>query len=507
MTQPGVFTPYSTVAPLLGTLPGWVDPFEQERIAAYAKYEEIYWSSEEGFVEVMRGDNEQPLFVPTARTLVNTVDRYTAPGFDFQVTGPTDNDVAVTRLAFEALFKREKFKSRFQGNKIVGIRKGDWFWHLVADPTKPAGQRLRLLPQDPGSYFPVYDADEPDRLVKIHLAAQVRVGGKDLINRMTYEKILNADGTSTIVRSHGLFKPEKWWESTKPEQVILNEEALPPEITAFPVYHIKNLETDGPFGSSELRGLETTLAGINQAVSDEDLTLALEGLGVWATDGAPPVDANGDQADLIMGPGRVISRANGLRKLTGTTSVTPYQDHIKMLERLAKESLGISDVTLGQVSATDAESGVALLLRMGPMLAHTAKKDQEILDVHTQMFYDLQKWLAVYEDLPLLDGSGALAVPRCTVLPTIGPKVPTNLAQVIKEVVDLRSTVPPVLSLRTSHQLLRDAGMAVPDDELAQLAAEAAQQLDPLALPVAGDELAGDGLVPDDQLELDLETL
>jgi len=79
MTSPAAFTQYSTIQPWLGTPPSWVPQADQIRIGAYQKYEEIYWSSEEGFEEVIRGDNENPVFMPTARTIVNTIDRYTAP--------------------------------------------------------------------------------------------------------------------------------------------------------------------------------------------------------------------------------------------------------------------------------------------------------------------------------------------------------------------------------------------------------------------------------------------
>ena len=511
MTQPGVFTPYSTVAPLLGTLPGWVDAADQQRIASYQKYEEIYWSSEAGFQQVMRGDNEQPVFLPTARTLVNAVNRYTAPNFGFSVES-INNDTegaTLTRLALEALFRREKFLSRFEGNKLFGLVRGDWLWHLLADPTKPPGKRLRIMALDPASYFPVYDEEEPDRIVKVHVAEQITVNGQVKINRLTYEKVVDeGTGQTTILRSHGIFSTEKWWELTTPEEIILPEEPLDPRITSIPVYHVKNLDTNGPFGSSELRGLESVLAAVNQAMSDEDLTLALDGLGVWATDGAGPVDDQGRALEYIFGPGRVISRANGLKKLTGTSSVTPYQDHIAKMEESAKESLGASDVAVGKVDQGTAESGVALLLKLGPMLAATAIKDKEILDVHAQLFYDLCFWLTVYEELDLLASvEGGELAPRALVTPVIGDKIPVNAAEVVKRVTDLRNTVPPIISLRTAHAWMRAAGLAVPDNELEVLAAEAAGVYDPLGEPGAGEDAAAEGAVPTDPVDTGEEVL
>jgi hypothetical protein len=519
VTAPGVFTPYSTIAPLLGVLPGWVDTPDQQRVASYGKYEEIYWSSESGFSKVMRGDNEAPVMLATARTLVNTVDKYTAPKFGWRVdpaplpdgsvpqptpsaTGePAANpDVRLVELAFEVLFAREAFLSKFASNKLNGLIKGDWLWHVVADPEKPAGKRLSLRTLEPGNVFKVYDIDDPDRVVKIHIAEQVMVDGQPKVSRLTYEKVVSegANPTTIILRSHGIFKQDKWWESTTPELVVLGQEELPPEITAFPVYHLKNFDPTSEWGSSELRGLESTLAGINQSASDEDLTLAMEGLGVYATDGGPPRDENGNETDVILGPARVISNANGLRRITGTTSVSPYGDHMDRLERSAREAVGASDVAIGRASSGEAEAGIALEIRLSSILAHTAKKDVHILDVHTQLFHDLQFWLAVYEELPLLNGAGPEATPKVVVLPTIGSAMPVNLTEVITQIVNLRNCVPPVISIRTCLNLLRAAGMEVPEDEEGQLATEASNSTDPLGEPGPGQDAA-------DQARLDAE--
>lgn len=519
MTTPGVFTPYSTIAPLLGTLPGWVDAPEQQRVASYGKYEEIYWSSESGFSKVMRGDNEAPVMLPTARTLVNTVDKYTAPDFNYAVTpAPLPDgspaqpvvdaegnvvespDVRIAQLAFEALFKREQFLSKFASNKLMGLVRGDWLWHVVADPEKPEGKRLSIRAVDPATVFKMYDIDDPERVVKIHIAEQVLVNGQPKVSRLTYEKVISegANPTTIILRSHGIFKTDKWWESTTPEAVVLSQEELPPEITAFPVYHLKNFDPNADWGSSELRGLESTLAGINQSASDEDLTLAMEGLGVYATDGGPPLDEQGNETDVIMGPARIISNANGLRRISGATSVSPYGDHMDRLERGAREAVGASDVAIGRASGSGVEAGITLVLRLSSILAHTAKKDRHIKDVHDQMFYDLQFWLAVYEELPLLNGSGAEATPKVMVEATIGSAMPVNLTEVVAQVTDLRNCVPPVLSLRTSLALLRKAGMDIPDDEEDQLTKEALTSTDPLGEPTPGQDVA-------DQARLDAE--
>lgn len=486
MTAPADFTQWSTIAPWLGAAPGWVPEVDQQRIAAYAKYEEIYWASEEGFEEVLRGDNENPVFMPTARTIVNTVDRYTAPDFAVSIealqaadgsTGGTDSTtVQVAQLAFDQLFRREQFFSKFSASKKKGIRQGDWLWHIVADDTKDLGRRISILKVDPGAYFPVYESDikeggDPDKIVKVHLAETIKMESKEYVSRMTYTRVQDNEGafTGVITRSHMVFEMKDWaTEGAKPISTILAEEELPASIPAIPVYHIKNGDPTDPFGSSELRGFESVLLGINQTVSDEDATLALDGIGIYATDGGAPRDPQGNETDWVMGPGRVLTHAGNLKRVNGTTSVTPFGDHYDRLVNAVKEASGASDVAVGSVDSATAESGIALLLKLGPILAYTKEKDQHIVDVHTQMFHDLCFWFSEYEDLGVLlsTGEGGETVPSVRITPTIGDKIPVNLKAVIDNVLALRNAVPSLISIATAHKLLRAAGLPLEDNEL-----------------------------------------
>lgn len=488
MTTPSVFTQWSTIEPWLGQAPGWVPEADKVRIQAYQKYEEIYWASEEGFVEVLRGDNDNPIFMPTARTLVNTVDRYTAPDFGWSISGPegtgeNSTTVQVAQLAFDALFTREQFLSKFASNKLKGLYRGDWLWHIIADDTKPLGRRLKVMAVDPAAYFPVYEADikeggDPEKIVKVHLAEPITLNKQEYVSRMTYERVFDNDGNQTgIIRSHLIFKPDEW-AGTKAAvfATVLPAEELPPEIPAIPVYHLKNIDPTSPFGSSELRGLESVLLGINQTVSDEDLTLALEGIGVYASDGGAPRDEQGKETDWIMGPGRVLTQAPGLRRITGVSSVAPYGDHYNRLVDAVRTALGASDAAVGKVDSVTAESGIALALQLAPMIAHTKPKDQNIIDVHAQLFHDLCFWLTVYEELPLLmSGEGGVLTPAVLVQPTIGNKIPINRKQLLDDITTMRLATPPLISMATSIRLLREAGYALEENELQLIIAEMAQ--------------------------------
>jgi hypothetical protein len=488
MSAPGVFTQWSTIEPWLGQAPGWLPETEKLRVQAYQKYEEIYWSSEEGYLEVMRGDNDNPIFMPTARTLINTVDRYTAPDFSWTITAPgaeasdtaASGPVQIAQLAFGTLFTREQFLSKFASNKLKGLYRGDWLWHIIADDTKPIGRRIKIMAVDPGAYFPVTEAmikegGDDEKIVKVHLAEPVTLNKQEYVSRMTYERIFDDDGNQTaIIRSHAIYKPDEWsGTAAGPVSVILSPEPLPAEIPAIPVYHLKNIDPTAPFGSSELRGLESALLGINQTISDEDLTLALEGIGVYATDSGAPRDSQGNEVDWIMGPGRVLVNAGNMKRVSGATNLNAYGEHYMRLVDAVRSALGASDAAVGKVDSATAESGIALALQLAPMIAHTKPKDQHIIDVHAQMFHDLCFWLTVYEELPLLmSGEAGTLTPAVTVQPTIGNKIPINRKQTLDEIITMRMATPALISMQTAIRLLREAGFQLEENELELVLAE-----------------------------------
>lgn len=477
MTQPGVFTPYTTVSPLLGAPESWMPPTEMQRIQSYQTYEEIYWSSSETLQLYMRGFEtpDDIIYVPTARTIVETVNRYVGNGIGYLIEPETGTPASqgLAQLWFRNLFARERFRSRYAGNKRYGLIRGDWLWHVTANPNKPEGRRISILPVDPASYFPVtedqiLDGGDPEKTVKVHLVDQMVIGDKTFIRRQTYERV---GEDPTIYSSLVLFEPDKWFvDGGEVFQIIQAPTPLPSDIPAFPVYHIPNFdEPSNPWGSSELRGFERLLAAIDQSFTDEDITLALEGLGVYTTkSGARPRDVDGNVTDWSVYPGRVIQNAEDFRRVPGVTSVVPYGDHITRMLTALKEASGANDAAIGRVDVAVAESGVALLLHLAPMLAKAEEKDQIILDKHGQMYHDLRFWFQAYEGVNFLD---------VTVTPTFGDKLPVNRAQEVQMVSTLMTTTPPVLSAGSARAYLarRGFGELFAENEAELVAAEQAE--------------------------------
>lgn len=419
------FSPYSNVTGMSGALPQWMNPYDAARINAYQIYEQIYWNVPETFQLSMRGSDTAPIYIPTARTIVDTTNRYiaTSPGFLVDSDLGTPEEQELCRRQYRLLFRRERFWSKFQSNKLYGVLRGDWCWHILANPAKPLGRRIKIEAIDPAAYFPVPHPNDPDQIIACHIVEQVMdAEGKVSIKRQTYQRgadPLNNNGSdTTIYNSIGLFDLEAWEAiDDKAVTVIKPLAPLPPDITAIPIYHIRNIETPGdPYGSSELRGFERIMAAINQAVSDEELALALEGLGMYATDGGPPRNEQGQITDWILGPGRVVEHKGKFVRINGVSSVEPIQDHLKFLVNSLKEAAAIPDAATGKIDVQVAESGIALMMQLHPLLAKREVREEPIADVHAQMFYDLRMWFKAYEqfDNP------------CIVQPVFGNPLPEN---------------------------------------------------------------------------------
>lgn len=500
MTQPGTVTPYSSYVRLMGDQPSWVPPLDAERVGTYIALDEMYWNESQKLDALLRGaeGSDEIIKVPVGKKIVDTLHRYIGARFGYvidQVSGtPASRTLADNTL--RNLFARERFFSKYNANKKFGILRGDWLWHIVADPTKPEGTRLSILTVHPGNYFPVFESDivaggDPDKIVKIHLA-EITVYGEDtVIRRQTYEKVVpEGGGPATIYSSLAYVELEDWnTDKAKPVNVVLQPTALPPDITSFPVYHIKNMEEPGnPFGSSALRGYLDLISGVTQSFTDEDLTLALEGLGVYATDSPTrPIDPEtGNPTNWIMGPGRVVHNAEGLRRIPGAGSVAPYGDHIDRMMNELKETSGANDAAIGQVDVSVAESGVALALRLSPILNIAEEQDQHIGDVHAQMFHDLKTWLRVFEGVNIDD---------VIIMPVFGDKLPKNIKAAVEIVTALTSTSPPVLSAVSARRYLASQGLDIFDEKEADLVAaeqaEAAERADPFGAR-AGGELGAD---------------
>lgn len=493
--------PYSTVKPLLGPLDSWLGSEDAARLAAYATYEAVYRNVPQAFKLIQRGDESNPIYLPSAMTIVEAVNRYLAKRWTYAIEPRlgTPEERASLNLMMQTLFRREQVWSKFATQKRFGLVRGDQVWHVVGDSTKDPTKRISVYEVDPGSYFPISDDFNADKIYGVHLVDQVETtdGSKTIIKRQTYRKEDNGrisyelswwktgawddrDTGNKLEKADSKDIPEG--DANKPVKFELD-----PLITSIPVYHIKNNRTTGaPFGTSEIAGFETIIGGINQSISDEDLSLALEGLGLYWTNSGPPIDDEGNETNWKLGPGWVVEVDEGstFGRTSGLSSVSPFQDHMKKLESSMREAAGVPDIAIGSVDVQTAESGIALAFKMGPILAKNEEKELEILSVMDHMLYDLTTmWFPVYEDLE----TDARAVS------IVDDPLPINRKAVLDEIVAMLGTDPPLISAEYARTLLSEKlGYDFPDEMADAVVTEAAamaevRNIDPFAARVAAE--------------------
>jgi len=465
--------PYSTAAPLISKKPDHIaDELEQFRIASYDLYEDIYWTVPDTFEITQRGDDDKPIAIPSAKTIVETIHRYLANDLQL-IPDPaygTPEQQANALLFWTDMVRRERFYSKFNAAKRMGLIRGDWVFHMRADPERLEGARVSIETIHPGNLFPLHN--EEGDVVGYHIIKFVEKGDTEFVERTTYFKTTNMGGPSPIALEVGLYEKDSWGGPGQEKEVVVENvfgpETFPDPIDQLPIYHIKNFDNeDWPWGSSELRGIERLIAAVDQGISDEELELVLNGLGVYATNMDAPLNDDGTPGSWDMGPGRVVqtsgTKAAGgyFERVTGTTSVAPQQDHLNYLHNRLDESAGIPKLAKGNVDVDTAESGVARLMEMGPILAHVGEKEKHITDVLTNYMYDLAKWVVAYE------GGAFSYLLEVRFVPVYGEKLPVNEQQRYTQIMAMATAVPiPVIPLNVAWDLLREIGFELPDNDV-----------------------------------------
>lgn len=459
-------TQWSTVGTLSGannyTLGDWMSESDKARIAAYLKYDEMYWNDPRQYsLRVMDGEN--PVYIPNPRVVVDTTSHFLLKGLKLVSSDKSTQD------ELEAFLKREEFYSRFNDAKRAGVARGDFVFHMTANPKKAGGSRISLNSVPAMDVFPIWDVEVPGKMVGCHIATPFEPEnpkpedlGKVFIRKLTY-RIDDTGAQRRIKREEAIYVftgvESPGSSSLKKIRQIIPEGYLDPRIQAIPVYWFKNRKWDGEdFGSSELRGIERISEVVSQGSTDISGSLALEGLGVYATDGGRPVQEmpNGEveEVNWEISPGKVLEVPAGSKftRVQGVGSITPALDNIEYLEGKMEEALGLSDVALGKVDAQVANSGIALAIKFLPTLAKIDDRDQAGQDRLTQMFYDWKTWYEVFEH-KVLNGD---------IVPTIGEKLPMNRASQINELNNMKDRL--IISRSYYRSEMEKLGYTFPKD-------------------------------------------
>ncbi|AWY06107.1 portal protein [Gordonia phage Suzy] len=509
MTTPiGPSSQYATAKPLFdrvqaasANLSG--SPDDMIRLRAYALWEDMYYNRPETFKVFLRGDhtNSDPLYVPSAKKIVEAMNRFLCKNYGFVVPPSAGEDAglaakeALLVMHMTNLFKREKMKGKFSNQKRNGLIKGDACWYIVADPKKPEGSRLSIYELDPGNYFPIKDPFNRKRILGFHIVEVVpdpreaedktkavarrqtylKAGVAFVDARLQYEEVI--PGQTGVYTSTSHWEVGKWDDrNMKPTDLVrvtganvpdVQSFKLPDQITSLPVYHWRNNELSNEiFGLSEISGLETLIAGVNQGLTDEALALLMAGLGLYATDSRPPQNPDGSTGNWTLGPAGVVEVPQGKKfeRVSGVPSVQPSLDHISKLQESMQEANGIPDIAAGKVDVAIAESGISLQLQLAPIISAASEKENEILGVMDQMLYDLTtQWFPAYENL---DFTGV------SIYSIVDDAMPVNRDAKIQEVILLFTSG--LITIAHAQAELAKLGYSFKDGDALQVLKDAA---------------------------------
>ena len=466
---------YESARPFFGELDGnVVSDEDKDRLAAYKFYEDAYHNRPEAFQLTIRGEDEDAtkIYLPSAKRIIESTTRFLALGFDFIVdpsSGASPEEQEVVQRYVKNLFARERVRSKFKSNKRYGLIRGDQLVHITADDTKLPGRRISVHELDPSAYFPIRDANNSDRILGCHIIEVIPDPAdkeKEVVRRQTYRREVDANGTPTgpITSELTLWEVGAWDDRNleakdlKPKGTVKPVFQLPPQITSIPVYHMRNNPIPGHiFGVSQLAGVESDLNAINQSVTDEDLTLVMQGLGMYWTNAGAPRNADGSEAPWNLGPGQVIEVGDNQNfgRVTGVGSVAPYVEHMKYLDDSMMSGLGIPSVASGRVDVTVAESGISLMLQMSPIIAQNEEKEEEILAVTDNWLWDLTRaWMPAYEQIDF---------PTVEVAAIVKEAMPQNRDAAIQEILLLFTSG--VVTLEQTQAKLSELGYQFSTDD------------------------------------------
>ncbi len=422
------------------------------RLKTYELMEDFYHNRPEHIRVTLRGEDDDSveIYVPSAKKCIEAINRFLAVDFTYLVDPDAGDETSrqTIEAAMATLFKTEKVVSKFNQMKRYMLIKGDACFHVQGMPWERPGKRIKIQELKPEHYFPI-ENPITGLVMGCHIVdiirnprnsvATERYTGEFVVRRQTYRKMVDDNNVPTggITSELSLWEIGRWDDRVKDPSLLLveivqKEFKLPDNIIDLPVYHWRNLPPPGStFGMSELAGVESLMSAMNQAMSDEDLTLITQGLGVYWTDASPPVDASGNETEWELGPGAVVQIAAGgnFGRVSGVSSVAPYLEHIQRLDEYMQQALGVPDITIGMVDTTTAESGIALQLKLGPMLAKNAEKELLLVDETDEFLYDLVNcFLPAYEGI---EPNGVIATTQ------FGDPMPVNQKEELEKVLEI----------------------------------------------------------------------
>jgi hypothetical protein len=441
-----------------------------------------------------------------------------------EATGDEGTRQAVDAWALD-WWKREAITQKFNSNKRWGLVRGDAYFYIYASPNKVSGRRISMIELDPRYVFEIDAVNDPQQLDGVHIVESVQdfrqpdKPAAQIARRRTFRKVYDPTETVIAITSElthweiGKWDDRSITAESKQEQVPWPEMdepvfELPQPIVQLPVYKWCTRKMQGTtWGTSLLAGMETIMYSINQSITDEDATMVFQGLGMYMTNAGPPLDDNGNITDWNIGPKQIIEigAEQTFERVTGVSDVSPFQDHINMLnDKGISEAGGLPEIAIGRVDVTTAESGISLTLQMAPLISANEETELDVVTTMDQCFNDIvTMWLPAYES-EVFGNIDVMA--QMSMVSIFDNPMPDDRTADIQETVLLEQSNLILTSMAIAK--LRDLGWKYPDVDpttgaalddtgiaalLSSQAATAAAALDPYGLAGTGTGTDGFG--------------
>lgn len=401
-----------------------IAPQDKLRCQYYDLFENIYNNSTYRLKVTLRGDDSHAILMPTGEKIVEAINRFLGVNLNYLVEAQGDEG---TQTAvddwFKAFFAREAVKTKFESSKRWGLVRADAVLYLYATPTKIAGSRISIAEIDPRQIFAIESAFDVNSIVGYHIIQTVQDftdptdTSKTVTQRRTFRQVEDDAGnlTGAVTMELSYWQNAHWDDRLAQGGLAADDltpvaggpgaqgaEPLPEEITQLPIYKWRTKPPQGSdWGVSALAGLETIMYGVNQSFTDQDATMVFQGLGMYVTSAAPPIDpTTGEVTDWNIGPQQIIEIGTDQKfdRVSGVQDLKPFQDHIQAMDDGGAECKGVPQVAIGKVDVAAVQSGIALKMELLPLIAANAEKELEMINVLDQMFYDIvTMWLPAYE--------------------------------------------------------------------------------------------------------------
>lgn len=127
-----------------------VNAWDAKRVSTYDLYENLYLNSTVSLKIVLRGDDQVPILMPSARKIVEATNRFLGKNLNYFVDAGGDEGTRQSVDQWWAdFFKRETVVTKFNSSKRWGLIRGDGALIVSANPGKGVGQRISIDELDP----------------------------------------------------------------------------------------------------------------------------------------------------------------------------------------------------------------------------------------------------------------------------------------------------------------------------------------------------------------------